>query len=110
MNFEEITAMLDETGYPVAYDHFTEGKAPNPPFIVFLFPRSNNFSADGKVYERINELDIELYTDLKQPDVEAQVEAVLDKHEIFYNKSEVWIPEEKLYEVIYTTELLMTLS
>lgn len=29
------------------------------------------------------------------------MEAVLDSHEIFYNKSEVWIPGEKLYEVLY---------
>ena len=106
MKYEDITAMLDETGFPVAYDHFTEGEAPDPPFIVFLFPRANNFSADGKVYEKINELNIELYTDLKQPDVEAQLEDVLDRHEIFYNKNEVWIPDEKLYEVIYTMEVL----
>ena len=100
--------MLDATGFPVAYDHFQEGEAPNPPFIVFLFPRSNNFSADGRVYKKINSLDIELYTDLKQPDVEAQVETVLDEHNIFYNKTEVWIPDEKLYEVVYSTDLLQT--
>ena len=27
MKYEDITAMLDETGFPVAYDHFTEGEA-----------------------------------------------------------------------------------
>ena len=108
MTYGEIVNMLDATGFPVAYDHFQEGEAPNPPFIVFLFPRSNNFSADGKVYKKINSLDIELYTDLKQPDVEAQVETVLDEHNIFYNKTEVWIPDEKLYEVVYSTDLLQT--
>ena len=108
MTYGEIVNMLDATGFPVAYDHFQEGEAPNPPFIVFLFPRSNNFSADGKVYKKINSLDIELYTDLKQPDVEAQVESVLDEHNIFYNKTEVWIPDEKLYEVVYSTDLLQT--
>lgn len=108
MTYGEIVNMLDATGFPVAYDHFQEGEAPNPPFIVFLFPRSNNFSADGRVYKKINSLDIELYTDLKQPDVEAQVETVLDEHNIFYNKTEVWIPDEKLYEVVYSTDLLQT--
>lgn len=108
MIYSEIVNMLDATGFPVAYDHFQEGEAPNPPFIVFLFPRSNNFSADGRVYKKINSLDIELYTDLKQPDVEAQVETVLDEHNIFYNKTEVWIPDEKLYEVVYSTDLLQT--
>ena len=73
-----------------------------PPFICYLLPGSNNFSADGKVYYKINEVHIELYTDLKDLAVEQQVEDVLDEHEIFYNKSEVWIESEKLYEVLYT--------
>ena len=42
----------------------------------------------------------------KQPDVEAALEDVLDRYEIYYDKSEVWIPEEKLYEVLYSTEVI----
>lgn len=34
------------------------------------------------------------------------VEAVLDQRGIFYDKSEVWIPDERLYEVLYTMEVL----
>ena len=29
---------------------------------------------------------------------------MLDRHGIFYQKSEVWIEEEKLYEVLYQFE------
>ena len=107
MSYDEITEMLNETGLPLAYDHFAEGESPEPPFLIFLFPRSDNFSADGKVYKKINELNIELYTNLKQPELEARIEAVLDEHEIFYNKSEVWIADERLYEVLYSTEVLI---
>ena len=46
------------------------------------------------------------YTDRKQPEIEAMVEAVLDQRGIFYDKSEVWIPDERLYEVLYTMEVL----
>ena len=88
-----------------AYDHFAEGEAPNPPFICYLLPGSDNFAADGKAYYKINEVRIELYTDKKEPDVEEQVEAVLDEHGIFYNKTEVWIESEKLYEVLYSFEM-----
>ena len=70
----------------------------------FLLPGSDNFAADGKVYLKINEVHIELYTDEKNPETEALVEAVLDAHEIFYDKSEVWIESEKLYEVLYSFE------
>ena len=107
MTYDEISEMLHETGLSLAYDHFAEGESPNPPFLIFLFPRSDNFSADGKVYQKINELNIEFYTNLKQPELEARIEAILDEHEIFYNKSEVWIADERLYEVLYSTEVLI---
>ena len=108
MTYDEIMGMLAEVSLPVAYDHFAEGESPDPPFLVFLFPSSDNFSADGTVYQKIDELHIELYTDRKQPDVESALETVLDRHGVFYNKSEVWIETERLYEVLYSTEVLRT--
>ena len=102
---EELVLMLQEIGLPFAYDHFAEGESPKPPFICYLLPSSNNFAADGKVYFHINEVRIELYTDKKDLSVETKVTAVLDKHGIFYNRSEVWIASEKLYEVIFQMEV-----
>ena len=101
---EELLQILKEVQMPFAYHHFAEGESPEPPFICYLLPGSNNFSADGKVYYKINEVHIELYTDLKDLAVEKQLEDVLDEHGIFYNKSETWIESEKLYEVLYTFE------
>ena len=102
---EELVQMIAEMGIPFAYDHFAEGESPEPPFLCYLIPGSDNFAADGKVYVKINEFHIELYTDCKNPALENSVEAVLDNHSIFYNKSEVWIESEKLYEVLYTFEM-----
>ena len=102
---EELLQILSETQIPFAYHHFAEGESPEPPFICYLLPGSNNFSADGKVYYKINEVHIELYTDLKDLAVEQQLEDVLDEHGIFYSKSETWIESEKLYEVLYTFEM-----
>lgn len=102
---EELLQILSETQIPFAYHHFAEGESPEPPFICYLLPGSNNFSADGKVYYKINEVHIELYTDLKDLAVEQRLEDVLDEHGIFYNKSETWIESEKLYEVLYTFEM-----
>ena len=102
---EKLLQILNETQIPFAYHHFAEGESPEPPFICYLLPGSNNFSADGKVYYKINEVHIELYTDLKDLAVEQQLEDVLDEHGIFYNKSETWIESEKLYEVLYTFEM-----
>ena len=53
----------------------------------------------------MNRLNIELYTDKKDVELEETVEAVLDRHGIFYVKSEVWIESENLYEVLYQMEV-----
>ena len=100
---EEIVLLLEQlTGIPYAYSHFAEGEAPAPPFICYLCPGSDNFSADGRVYKKINDVRIELYTDKKEPATELRLETVLDNAGIFYNKIETWIESEKLYEVLYT--------
>ena len=101
---ERLIAIIQGTGIPFAYDHFAEGESPDPPFLLFLYPGSDNFAADGIVYHRITEVHLELYTDEKNPEVEAKVEKTLDAAGIFYNKSEVYIDSEKLYEVLYRFE------
>lgn len=105
MNHEQVVAMAEEIGLPFAYDHFIEGQSPEPPFLVFLYPGSNNFAADGTTYFKVNRLHLELYTDEKSIELEEQVEAVLTRHGIFYGKSEVWIESENLYEVLYEMEV-----
>ena len=102
---DKLLEIIKATGIPFAYDHFAEGEAVNPPFICYLLPDSDNFAAYGKVYFKANEVHIELYTDTKDLSVEQQVEAVLDEHGIFYDRSEVWIESEKLYEVLYSFEM-----
>ena len=102
---DEFLRMMAEIPFPSAYDHFAEGESPDPPFITYLMPGSDHFSADGQVYFKITEVHIELYTDEKNSEVEERLEAVLDQHGIFYNKTEVWIDSEKLYEVLYSFEM-----
>jgi hypothetical protein len=98
--------MLESIGLPLAYHHFEEGESPAPPFLIFYFPNTDNFGADDKVYQKVQILDIELYTDKKDPALEEQIESVLDDHEMFYDKNESWIASEKMYEVIYEMEIL----
>lgn len=108
MTIENLVEMLQELKIPFAYDHFAEGESPEPPFICYRIPGSDNFAADGKVYFKINQVRIELYTDSKDLALERKVEMVLDESGIFYNKSEVWIQSEKLYEVLYSFEVPFT--
>jgi len=98
---DELVKIIEEMGIPFAYDHFAEGESPNPPFLCYLLPGSDNFAADGRVYYKMSEVRIEMYTDFKDVSLEEKVTAVLDSHGIFYEQSEVWIEEEKLYEVAF---------
>ena len=102
---DDTTELLDRIGIPYAYDHFAVGESPEPPFITWLVPGSDSYSADGRIYYEINQVHIELYTDKKDLELEKQVEDVLDAHEIFYDRTEVWIESEKLYEVLYSFEM-----
>lgn len=105
-----LLEIMREIGFPFAYHHFAEGESPNPPFLLFLTPASSNFAADGKAYFKANEVHIELYADYKNPVLEEQVEAVLDRHGIFYNKTEAFIESEKLYETLYIFEMEVTIN
>lgn len=105
MTKQEVVRMVKSIGLPVAYDHFAEGESPKPPFIVYLYPSADNFAADGMAYHKQDILHIELYTNKKNLSLEDMIEAVLDGHGLFYEKSETWIPEEKMYEVLYETEV-----
>jgi len=107
MTEKEIYKTLKDVKLPVAYDHFEEGKAPELPYMVYRYPHTNNFAADGKVQARINALDIELYTDFKDLAAEKRIEAVLDRLGVFYEKTETFITSENMYQILYETEVLI---
>ena len=98
---KKASDIVKDIGIPYAYDHFAEGESPDPPFICYRCPKSHNFSADGMVFLKIDQCEMELYTDTKNPATESRLEKALDDAGIFYEKSEVWIDSEKLYEVLY---------
>lgn len=101
---DKLLQIISDIGIPAAYDHFAEGESPDPPFICYLIPQADNFAADGIAYFKADQVHLELYTDKKDPEIEEQVEAVLDSHGIFYDRTEVWIESERLYEVLYYFE------
>ena len=101
----KIKQAMTRINLPYAYDHFAEGESVDPPFLIYRFPGSSNFVADGVVYYKIDVMHIELYTDKKDPAIEEQIESVLTRQGFAYEKSETWIASEKLYEVLYEMEV-----
>ena len=107
---KRITDMLKELHIPFAYHHFAEGESPDPPFIIYLCPGSDNMYADDTTYFAITDVDIELYTDKKDIRIEKKVEDALNRHGFPYSRMETYIPTERLYEVVFSTQLLGGLS
>ena len=101
----KVSRAIERINLPYAYDHFAEGESPDPPFLIYRFPNSDSFIADGVVYYKIDVMHLELYTDKKDPALEEMIEGVLDKIPFVYQKSETWIASEKLYQVLYEMEV-----
>lgn len=117
MTYKEVaqiigTIPLDEGTIPFAYHHFPENDpdnpAPPPPFICYSYAYSNDMIADNVNYQHIRELVIEVYTDNKDFDIEAAVEAKLTANEIVFSKSEEYIGSEHLYMVTYSAQIVIT--
>ena len=107
MTLTEIYNMVVQVGIPVAYYQFSDATAKEPPFICYYYQNDDDFSADNINYARINQLVIELYTDDKDFTLESQLETVLIQHDMYFNKTEVYIDDEKMYMVTYTMEVLI---
>ncbi len=103
MTLAELKRLLDATGYPVAYSHFN--KLVEPPFITYLVDNNPNFIADNRVYHKIKDIDIELYTTKKDEAVEQVLEDLLDQNDIPYEPYEMYIESEKLFQKIYEVRL-----
>jgi len=98
---DEVTLLnlLKSTGLPVVYHHFNS--PPKPPYIVYLFSYTSNFSADNKVYSKIPHYQVELYTTKKDPTSEKLIEDLFDENDIYWDKTETYIESEDLYQVLY---------
>lgn len=87
------------------YDHFKQSQAVAPPFAVYRRVAAPNFSADGIVYHRGDNVDLELYANDpdEMADIMEKVEALLDEAEIFYSLTAdtAYIDSEDFYESLY---------
>ena len=96
-----LKELLEQLHISVAYDHFNTPTT--PPFITFRRYSQSNFGADNKVYEKINNYYVELYTEYKDAELEASLEALLTDADIFFNvESEEYISDEKMYQIVYS--------
>lgn len=104
MTLSELAAHLKTLGIPVAYSHFNSKT--EPPFICYLEVDTDSFNADDTVYKEIDNIDIELYTAKKDKTLEKRVADLLNSINLPYDKSSVFISDEKIYKITYEVAIL----
>lgn len=99
---KEILESLNIPGVtvPVAYQRFRQ--AVDPPFIAFEFAYTNNFDADDTVYRVRPRYSVFLYTAYKDPLIEDALEALFLQNHIIWDKTEIFLADEELTQIIYT--------
>lgn len=88
-----------------AYDHFRQSEAVDPPFAVYRHSPADNFSADGVMYHRGENVDLELYAETPE-DMACLMkvtESRLNSYEIYWEctADTVYIESEDFYETLY---------
>ena len=104
MTFQEVKQMIESIGLPYTYDSFPNNVAPAPPYIVFNYPNNDDFGADNTNYVSIDVLNIELYTSIKDFELERNLEAVLNANGFYYD--ETYIRQDNIYQITYVTEVI----
>ena len=98
--------MLKSSKIPFAYREWPEELGPpSLPWGVYLQVRDHPFGADGIVYANATGYHVELYTERKEPETEAKLETAFSRAGIYYQKSELYIDSERLYEILYEIEV-----
>lgn len=103
INLKDFEKILSSSGFPVTYLSWPENRAPQMPYICYYVSGSDNFAADGIVYYPVNQIQVELYTELKDLEAEAALEIALAS--FYWNKTETYIDTENCYQIAYEIEV-----
>ena len=102
MLIKELKERLEVTGLPVAYSHFADQT--DPPFIAYLLPESRNIVADDSVYQSKMLVQVVLYTNIRDLELEKKVEQQLT--DVIWKKTTEYIESEAMFETIYEMEVM----
>lgn len=97
----EFLERIEKVKLPYAYRFFREKT--EPPYLCYYFAGSNNFMADGKVYQKIDRIRLELYMKIKDLDLEDKVEEAILPYP--WQKTENYINSEDCFQIIYEIEV-----
>lgn len=99
--YNELDNITEVKG-KVRYRAFPPSEIPKPPYICYLVTDSNNFNADNIVFSPGDNIDIELYTSIRDFALENKLEAALARLEIPWTRTDSYQTSEEVYIIIYS--------
>ena len=106
MKAKIVEELMKDIGLPYVYYSWPENAAPALPYVVYYFPTGSTEAADNTVWSGILALNIELYTNRRSPDSESKIEMALAKYDLPFTRSETYLQDEYMFEVLYETEVI----
>lgn len=107
MTYQEVNDMIASIGLPYAYYQFPNNTQQAPPFLCFFYEDSDDVYADDKNYQRITELAVEFYSDVKDFATESLIEQTLTAAGLTYTKGEQFLDSEHMHMTVYEMEVLI---
>lgn len=104
MTYMDVIVGMESIGLPCVYHKWS--KAPPLPYTVILHTDNGDMMADNHNYLEIGNYQLELYTAIKHPPTEKKVEQWLKDHRIPYDKTEVFLDSEDMFQVVYDIQLI----
>lgn len=107
MTREEVYTMVQSFDLPCAYYEFPDGTEQAPPFVVWFFSENTDVMADDSNYVDKEDLNIELYTSIRDFELEKTVEDVLSANGFSFAKEAAYIDAEKMWQISYEMEVII---
>ncbi len=102
-----IARMADSIGCEYAYYSLENANVVKTPYIIFDYPQSNDFFADSQNFVKIETVNIEYDSKSKDLTAESKIEAVLKEQGLTWKKTEDFISDQNVYEIMYTVEVIL---
>lgn len=102
-----ISQMAEQIGCDYHYYDDGERDVIKTPYLLFDYPNRDDVHADDKNYAKIQTLSIEYDSTGKDFVAESIIEDILDEHDLTYTKEDTRAENQNVYEVMYTTEVVI---
>ena len=107
MTYKGISEMIESIGLPCSFYQFPDNTPQSPPFICWVYPNDNDFKADNSNYQKIEHVQLELYTATKNIPQEAAVEGVLTSYGLTWAREDGFLDDERMHMTVWRFDVVL---